>query len=238
MIDTGCSKSIIRPDIIQKYYPDKIYHNEIKLKTCTGQTTIRFQANIPAFTDFAINETMNVLLYDFHEFFDGLIGFEDLQKLHLTIDPANNCIQNAYVSIPLLMRSYNNITKTYSIDTKEVILKKIPVNAPDGDIFIPSITDDKCVIPDIITTCHEGQALVEIHNISDEPTQVNFIDPITAYDLNAYYCYSPKLNNISTESIRKDQIPNLIRTDHLNEEEKSEITKLYQEYHDVFFPRR
>ncbi|KAJ8979844.1 hypothetical protein NQ317_007609 [Molorchus minor] len=62
LIDTGCSKSMIRPSIVHHYYPECIFRYDTKIKTCNGETTIQYRAEIPAFSEFQSADTMDVLV--------------------------------------------------------------------------------------------------------------------------------------------------------------------------------
>jgi hypothetical protein len=79
LIDTGCYKSIIRPGIAEKYFPFDIYHEPSKIKTSTGEKPIRFKAKTQAFPELNNDKIIEFLLFDFHEYFDGILGLKDLR---------------------------------------------------------------------------------------------------------------------------------------------------------------
>lgn len=116
LIDTGCSKTIIRPHIIENFYPNYMYTNTTKIKTCHGETDIQFHAEIPAFDEFYSDKTLDVLVYNFHDFYDGLIGFEDLSKFNFLLDFENKTLFNQYVNIPLLSRTPDDTSRTYDLN--------------------------------------------------------------------------------------------------------------------------
>lgn len=53
---------------------------------------------------------MDVILYDFHDFFDGLLGLRDIIDLEFIIDPVNQVLRNNEISIPFYYREKNNET--------------------------------------------------------------------------------------------------------------------------------
>lgn len=151
LIDTGCSKTIIRPSIIQNYYPDCVYTDTTKIKTCHGQTNIRFKAETPAFQEFNADTIINVLVYDFHDFYDGLIGFEDLSKLNLKLDFENQILYNNFTTIPYYLRTPDENSKVYDINPHEIITKDVPVNIQNGEVLIPSFSNGIINIPEAVT---------------------------------------------------------------------------------------
>lgn len=86
LIDTGCCTSIIRPSIAEKYYPSFIYQESCSIKTATGQKKLKYKADIPAFDELKTSRPINCLLYNFHDYFDGILGVRDLLDLKFVID--------------------------------------------------------------------------------------------------------------------------------------------------------
>lgn len=122
---------------------------------------------------------MDILLHAFHDFFDGLIGFEDRQKFDLSIYLSQKILLNPKFSTPVYFHQSHETKRRYDVNGKDILIKSVPVDSPDGKIFIPSVSNDNLQIPDTITTCQNRLAIVEIRNISHAPLQVEFLEPIS-----------------------------------------------------------
>lgn len=59
------------------------------MKTAVGTRGICYQATIKAFPKFNCNYVMSFLLLDFHNFYDGIIGLNDLINMNLNISLIN-----------------------------------------------------------------------------------------------------------------------------------------------------
>ena len=92
LIDTGSSKYILKPTIAEKYFPQCIYNNKNTIKTALGSQQTLFQATLPLFKEYNIHNEIDFILFDFHDFYDGIIGLSDLRKLNLNIDLINNVL--------------------------------------------------------------------------------------------------------------------------------------------------
>jgi hypothetical protein len=132
LIDTGCFVSIIRPSVAETYFPSSIYHENSKIKTATGEKELKYKADIPAFSEFCSDDNFKFLLYDFHDFFDGIIGLRDLLKLKLSIDLTHNRLISDSLIIPLFFRQTHEKSFTFSVNAHEVMKIKLPVNCKKG----------------------------------------------------------------------------------------------------------
>jgi hypothetical protein len=149
LVDTGCFVSIIRPSVAETNFPSSIYYGNSKIKTATGEKEIKFKADIPAFSEFCSNDIFRFLLYDFHDFFDGIIGLRDLLKLKLSIDLTNNRLISDSLIIPLYFRQPDE--KSF---TNADALSRIEINAVEDD--------NSSIIVNI------GDTMTEISQVTDE----------------------------------------------------------------------
>jgi len=58
----------------------------IAIKTITQSHTILQEAHVPMFREFGGVGKMRLLLFKFHQFFEGLIGIDLLQQMKAVID--------------------------------------------------------------------------------------------------------------------------------------------------------
>lgn len=180
------------------------------------------------------------MLFDFHNYFDGLIGLEDLQKFGFSINFPNHSLDNTQISLPIYFRQASDNEIHYTLNAHEVIQAKIPVNTDSGSIYIQQKYQRSCKIPCIVTNAENGYALVELHNTSEHPTTAIFSQPVLCDSADQYNFYDYNLNlatNCPTDLPRTKQIETMLRSDHLNPEEKRELITLCKQYTDVFhFP--
>lgn len=126
------------------------------------------------------------------------------------------------------------------IEPFQVVKAKIPVNYFSGEIYIPKTTLNNCYIPETLTVANKGSALIEIHNPTVETQEIKINEPINVAEFGGkqkenYFLFSLEINNNNPCSITKTELQNLIRTDHLNIEERSAITKLCSEFSDILY---
>lgn len=132
---------------------------------------------------------MNIILFKFHEQFQGLIGFEDISNLKIHLDFENQIIYNNF-QLPFY---FNIRSKNYHINEQESRLIEIPVNFPSEDIYIPDIKTNDYYIPACETTSKNNLAKVELRNISHGPINFSLLEPIKAFSLNNFDTFSYKI---------------------------------------------
>lgn len=155
---------MIRPSIVEKYFPENIYYEPTMIKTSTGEKPIQFRADIPAFPEFNSSNTITFLLFDFHEYFDGILGLGDLVNMQLSIDLQNQRLVSNIVEIPFQYRQKEDKSFTFSVNAHEISLQKLPVNYFKGDVIFNESYLDDLYIPPTLTKAELGFATVEIHN--------------------------------------------------------------------------
>lgn len=115
---------------------------------------------------------------------------------------------------------------------------KIPVSINDGEIMISPTKISNCMIRDCLTTAHDGYAPVEIINNTNDTQEIYLYKPILAnyLDRETFEIFNVSVENDSYETqFDKSDITNLIRTEHMNSEEKFHIEKLVKSYTDIFY---
>lgn len=129
LIDTGATKSFLNPEIAEKHFLNYIKKENFTISSIF-QTTNRDQvAEIPAFEEFSTRENIKLYLLKFHNFFDGLIGYETLKKLKANIDLENSCLITSNSKLPLLHYEIKNKCLLFArIEPYTVESFKIPVS--------------------------------------------------------------------------------------------------------------
>lgn len=120
-----------------------------------------------------------------------------------------------------------------NLDPLTSTLIKIPVDKNEGDIFVDFTSVDND-IPAQITTSRNNEAIFKICNTNDHHESADMNKIITTPDFNI-----PNISEINahfqqetTNQPITTNFKDLIRTVHLNEEEKYLILKLCKEYSD------
>lgn len=238
LIDTGCFTSILKPSIVEKYYPELIYHNPSCIKTSLGEKELRYRATIPAFSEFNSHYEIEFLLFDFHEYFDGILGLNDLLKMNFSIDLPNQTLTNNYIQIPFYYRQPHETSFTFEIPPHETLIKDYPVSIDNGEIIIPECSIDNLLyIPETVTNAKNGRAYFEIYNYNNKTIVTTLDEPLFVYPLNNNFeIYNFDVNCISNteQNSTNQRIDHLIRSSHMNPEERTQILKLCNKFKDIF----
>lgn len=210
------------------YFPEYIYENPITIRSIHNTENAEFSADIPVFSEFESNEAISFISHKFHDYFERLIGLQDLQNLNLTKNLQDNLLENSNIQLPILKLNRNAYDKTTLI--------KLPVDKLNSDIFIEFTSQtESVIIPEQLTTSHGNHAIVEIRIINETHTasvDLHYVVQTTDF----YTPTSVEINNhLSIISCNKDiptdtPIDQLIRTNHLNNEERSLILNLCEKY--------
>lgn len=236
LIDTGSFISIIKPSVIEDYFPECIVHSPSIIKTSLGEKEIRYKAKIPAFNEFQCNYEIDFTLFNFHEYFDGIIGLKDLISMNLGIDFQNQRLVNEYHELPFYYRQPDEISFKFEIPSNETLIKDYPVTVKDGEIIVPPCKINNLVVPETLTFAKNYRAYFEIYNYTDKTITVDLQEAFPAIPL----CNQFEMHNInisyenSFQPMQKSDFSNLIRTNHMNADEREAIIKICEKYSDVF----
>lgn len=86
----------------ENYFPETIIRSNTIIITCTGKREAQFITKIPLFPE--VLSLKDFVLFNFHDYFDGIICIRDLRKLKLNIDFKNKVFFNDKIKIPLHYR--------------------------------------------------------------------------------------------------------------------------------------
>lgn len=239
LIDSGSEKSYISSEIAYNHYTNKIFKSPLNIRTATGTTSLQHAVYVPAPKLFHIKTNLLFHVFDFNPKYDILFGIDTLRKLDLNAFWNNKTLQNQYTSIPLqfMKPSQNNLLNIEVKPFSEQIIEIEIPNTKNGQAIIPQIqVEPNLFIQSGITTVRNYKALCSISNLSSRSYTVEEIPRIISYDPNDMHFSETlpvvDLHSISTE-IEKP-IEQLIRTDHMNPEQKVKITQLCTKYSSLF----
>ena len=171
------------------------------------------------------------MVFDFHPFFDGLIGYESLKNLKVNIITASNKLSFPSGSIQML-KKYPGISSVY-MNAHETKTVSIHVQSANGDFLLEDdvIISDNCYINSGIYNVTNNQAVVSITNVADQPHKLDIKGINIVPELNNFENSVPELGNHS----KRDALFEQIRTNHLNTEEKSQLLKIILKFENIFF---
>lgn len=231
LIDTGANQSFISPSAVEKYYSHiRLNYDPFEVTNVHATTRNSHSITLPCFQEFNNNDNIKLFVYKFHNHFDGLIGLDLLTKWEAKID-LKNCKLITHSAInPIRMYNSRNVNLYEDIiPSNSSRLVRIPINTPDGDVFLQEQILCNCILHECITTVKNNRGIVEIENPSNN-------DVIFSLD-----CY-PQASLYNVECTRTQQpisrtteVLSRLRVDHLNEEEKANLIALCSKYSDVFY---
>ncbi|XP_056641536.1 uncharacterized protein LOC130448273 [Diorhabda sublineata] len=160
--------------------------------------------------------------------------------MNINIDLTNRELLGPHLRLPFKYRKVNDIEFSFSIDPGEKTIKKLPVNIDNGDIIVDARKIENIIIPQILSTARNGFAPIEIQNHTNNSITITLREPIqvTPFKNSQYelFKFESFANDFDENNFIKpnDNITELIRTNHMNKEEKQKIISLCKEYSDLF----
>lgn len=103
LIDTGANKNYISPEHVNIENTKE----EKGLKVTNINGTFQIKKSI-SFDPFSINKKIKFYVFKFHQFFDGLIGYESLRDLNAQLDIGKNKIKIGRKTIELEKKFQKN----------------------------------------------------------------------------------------------------------------------------------
>lgn len=234
LIDTGANKSFIDPKYVHPSRIQKI--PSVTINTLFQTHQITDQVTVNGLMEFKTREPLEFLVFKFHNYFDGLLGLELMQKLNIKLDFEKSTLSTKGTIIPLLFKP-NLISKNYTVPPRSKIIMRIPVDKQEGDVYIKPIhIHELLVIPEGIYKAINWYALVECVNWSNKEQKCFVEQPIKAERLQDKYNIEINHSSITSNDTSKSKdISELIRTSHLNSEETKALYKLCKQYENIFF---
>lgn len=231
MIDTGANQSFISPDAVQTYFND-VTLNYDPFEVCNVHAVTRsdFSITLPCFTEFNDSDNLTFFVYKFHEYFDGLIGSDLLDKWEASIDFKTKTLKTRYASNPIKVfdsRNANLYEDVIPAGCKKLI--NLPIDVLNGDAMVTQQVISNCHIAECLTTVSNNRGILEIHNPSHNDVIFSLDRPVYAE------MYNEEYTPIDHQSKRIKEVLSRLRTDHLNDEERVNLKSLCSQYADVFY---
>ena len=164
--------------------------------------------------------------------------------MNFNIDLMNKQLIGKNIKLPFKYRGPEEVKFTFSLEPNERKIKQIPVSVYSGEIIVNPRKINDLIITPILSHAKQGFAVIEIVNPSDKRIEVTLNEPleVDAFNQNVFETYTldnivQNINNFNSNKNNnmKYNMEQLIRTDHLNSEEKQAIIKLCNEFSDILY---
>ncbi|XP_055639555.1 uncharacterized protein LOC129777347 [Toxorhynchites rutilus septentrionalis] len=114
LVDTGSNKNYISPEHIHPTM--KINCVPHLIKNISGSHNIDKFSELNIFFNYKSLPRQKFLLFRFHKFFDGLIGYESLKSLGAIIDTVSNELLIGSLRIPMNRKTFNGTETNFQIN--------------------------------------------------------------------------------------------------------------------------
>lgn len=213
LIDTGANKNYINPKHVKKSSTGKTS----TIQTVNGKFNVNKFIKFNPFPESKYSKAFEFFVLDFHNYFDGLIGYESLQNIKATIDADKNQINFPDFSIKMKRKFPGK--KEFNLNIHETKFLELPVKMQTGDFFLENDIEiqPSVFIHSGIYNANNGKAFMAVSNYSDN--KVTFQSPEIETELNNFETREPTDGNCKINKNLFDKL----RLQHLNEEEKKII---------------
>lgn len=234
LIDTGASSSFINPEFIDTRDVEKC--EPMTISTVLHKYDLTDTVTLPMFKEIGQPGVFTFLVFKFHGYFDGLLGLDYLKKIGAKVDLKQNKLIAGNISIPLQMKP-NLSSDVYKIPPNSKQIVKLPVDKEEGDIFLGTVSlDNGLYISPGLYYANAWFSVLEIINPTDEEQTIFLEQPIKTDLYNSVNFI--ELNNLNVTPIQCHEddrkLSELIRTGHLNSEERKLLFRLCRKYDDIF----
>lgn len=230
LIDTGANKNYISPNLIDPKHIKCFQHQVRNIKgTFDVDGYIEWNPFESIIRNYALPK-QTFFLFRFHNFFDGLIGYETLRNLNAIINTANNSLFIDDNEIQMLKK----FPKMTECNFQESLLHK-PITTPfeNGDFYIERDTEvsPNIIIPSGVYRAENNQAIIPLMNLDQKPGIVSLDLDSIPLDICNFEEIAPPVttNKLSTKFSKQ------LRLLHLNQEERNGLIKVLAKHENTFF---
>lgn len=213
-------------------------YEPFEVKTAHARSIHNYVINLPLPDLFKCDLTQKFLIFDFDPKYKGLIGLDLLKKMSSNIDLKNKILRTQTAEIPI---NFDHPTRQLNVEPRCEKIIPVKTNYTDGQyIHDEHIWSPGVESPAAIINVKNGLFHTTIRNVTEKKAVILNTE---LFNLETF-TENSDTNNLNTfevsEELDKELCENLkkIRTDHLNEEEKRELTKLCYNYRDLFYSEK
>lgn len=242
LLDTGASSCTISPDVIVgTNFEHFVKREPFQVKTAHATTRHDYVAILPLPPLFNTDKYHKFLLFDFDPKYKGLIGMDLLKELGCSIDFKRKVLRTYNTEIPIY---FEYPVKQVKIEPRCEKFITVKTNYTDGNYIVDDFTWSKGLkSPAAVVTVKNGTFKTSIVNYTNTGQIISNNCPLPLNPLPSQLQNNNQTHDINMiESKNKTDIDkklceNLkkIRTNHMNDEEKREVTKICYQYRDIFY---
>lgn len=227
LIDTGANKNYISPDHVNSEKCRTT--NPATIRNIQGTHIIDKYVEFNAFPESKFSVPLTFYVFKFHDFFDGLIGYEALQKMNTSIVTSKNLLQFPDFSVEMFRKFPDN--QSISLNAHESKIIEFSVNESNGDFLLE---DDLEISPSIfinsgLYTINDSKITVVVTNNSENLS--TFTPESLSVEINNFEISNPPL---MSKTLGPDLLKQ-IRLDHLEREERKALLKLIEKFQHSFY---
>lgn len=242
LIDTGASSSLINPQsIINKKLILKTGPHTIMALNKT--TIVNEKVEFRLFNEFGSDRpVVTFYLCRFHEYFDGLLGYDILYANNMQLNLNENILKRGDIKLKIYHKPLTRVYD-YVIKANGFAKLKIPVDKENGLVVLEerSMLDTSFVGGLYEAFSWEIEALIENRNNYGvklkitQPFRVEHVEVMENNNFESESVYSNNLKNNNNNIAYDNDLLRQIRADHLNKNEKLMLMKLINNNSDLFF---
>lgn len=230
LIDTGANKSFISPrhaNLGTVYKTSK----PTSVKNVRGNFHIENCVKLNPFYGMYGSIDLEFLLFDFHDYFDGLIGYESLSLLQASISTNTNTLHLPFGDL-VMEKRFPEASK-FQLNANETKIIELPVCQKEGDFLITKdiLVEEKAFIHSGLYKAENFKTKLIITNLVNSNVEVEILKgdiEANNFETGEYNPETDSDANLPTDLF--DQL----RLDHLNKEERVGLIRLISDYQQIF----
>ena len=241
LIDTGANKNYISPrhvnsDRCQRTTPSRV-------KNINGTHLIDKYVMFNPFPQIPNTSKFIFFVFEFHSFFDGLIGYETLQKLNTKILTSENALEISGIKILMSKKYPNTDIQLHANETK---IASVHTSIREGEFFLEN---DLEIFPEVFVLAglyqtNNGIAKMVIDNrtASEKQIKLNPVEiEVNNFETMDKITINQEINNFENfplkfprKKLTQAELSSKFRLDHLNTEEAKKLLNLIDEFQEIF----
>lgn len=231
LIDTGAQISLLKinaiPNNSRICFDEKINLFGINLNSTKTIGSYISDLNIG---NFIFKHKFHIVSESFPIKQDGILGLDFIKNSGAIIDVNNNTFKIKDVVLNFEKREQSN---KYTIPARTEKLLRIRVNTNEESICHSKTLQDNLFLANCLVKPVNNECIVSIINSSTEPIEIDEIipdlEPLANYHILNFQYNEDPVNN------RLHKLENLLKLNHLNDEERASIVEICRNHNDLFF---
>lgn len=221
LIDTGANKNYISSDRVKLENCDA--ETGMKVTNINGTHDIKHSVS---FDIFQVKKKLKFFVFKFHDFFDGLIGYESLRDLNAQLNIGKNTLKVGRKEFKM-KKKFSDIQKIHATEQE---FQYIPLKTThDGDFLISEGKNfgNFSLLPGLYRSSNK-KAVVAIQNHTQSPIEIN----VNQIQANVEKC---EIVEPPEAALPPGKCNFYFRDDHMNELEKKALREVIHKNREVLY---